>query len=222
MRARRGLSMNAVAALAGVPVSTISRIESGKIDPTLSMLDRIAAAIGYTLAPAVTESGSDEPFAAALRELDAADPDDRRGLIVRLPIVAALAPVARRTGAARVDLDRGLHEALVDLRHESQDPVLSSLEAFATDLRAARSFTPVIYVNDPSTVTAVASASASSRQVAMLLPTTDNVRRFTRTIAEGVLVTREWGLLDALASPGRQSDVARPLLDLLIADAVLA
>ena len=49
IRAERGLSMSSLAVLAGVPTSTISRIESGHIEPTLGMIRRIALGAGYHL-----------------------------------------------------------------------------------------------------------------------------------------------------------------------------
>ena len=49
IRAERELSMSALAVLAGVPTSTISRIESGQIEPTLGMVRRIALGAGYHL-----------------------------------------------------------------------------------------------------------------------------------------------------------------------------
>ncbi|WP_308492694.1 helix-turn-helix transcriptional regulator [Microbacterium terrisoli] len=222
IRARRELSMNTLAMLAGVPASTISRIESGKIDPTLSMLDRIADAVGYSLAPALAESGGDEPFARALRKLEEVDANERRALITRFPAVALLAPVARRTGAVRVDVQRGLKELLSLLEHSDQEVVVSSLEALSDETDVARSFVPVVYVTDPSAVSVLSAASPSSPQVAFLLPITDNVRRFARVTPNGAMVTPEWGLLDALASPGRQADVARSALDALIDAAAAA
>jgi transcriptional regulator with XRE-family HTH domain len=222
MRARRGLSMNAVAALASVPASTISRIESGKIDPTLAMLSRLATAMGFSLAPTIAEDGGDEPFAAALQALEGAGPAERPRLVARLPIIATLAPVARRTGNRRFELAGTLPEALAGLRGEGQNPVLSSLEAFAADAYTVRSFTPVIYVDDPTTVASLPAARATSPQIGMLLPTTANVRAFTRQNPQGAMMTREWALLDALASPGRQADVAQSLLGTLIADPAVA
>lgn len=205
--------MNALASLAGVPASTISRIESGKIDPTLSMLDRIANAVGYSLAPTLAESGSDEPFARTLDKLAAADANERRALIERIPAIAVLAPVARRTGAVRVDVPHGLTELLSALEQNDQEVVVSSLGAFSDETDLARSFIPLVYVTDPSAVSGHTAASPSSRQVAFLLPLTDNVRRFTRVTPAGTMVTPKWGLLDALASPGRQADVARSAID---------
>lgn len=49
IRAERELSMTALAVLAGVPTSTISRIESGQVEPTLGMVRRIALGAGYHL-----------------------------------------------------------------------------------------------------------------------------------------------------------------------------
>jgi transcriptional regulator with XRE-family HTH domain len=49
IRAERQLSMSSLAVLAGVPTSTISRIESGQIEPTLGMIRRIALGAGYHL-----------------------------------------------------------------------------------------------------------------------------------------------------------------------------
>jgi transcriptional regulator with XRE-family HTH domain len=44
-----GLSRSALAARAGVPTSTVSRIEAGSSDPTLTMLSRLIAAAGHHL-----------------------------------------------------------------------------------------------------------------------------------------------------------------------------
>ena len=41
--------MSALGVLAGVPTSTISRIESGRIEPTLGMIRRIALGAGFHL-----------------------------------------------------------------------------------------------------------------------------------------------------------------------------
>ncbi|WP_050758272.1 helix-turn-helix domain-containing protein [Xylanimonas cellulosilytica] len=213
MRTRRGLSMNAVAALAGVPASTISRIEAGKIEPTVAMLDRIATAIGFRLDAEVTESGTDAPFVAPLRRLAEGSPDARGAVLATFPIVAALAPVTRRAGVRRVELTVALPEALAALRSEDAGPVVSSLEAFASDVGVVRSFTPVVYVTDPKVVRSLRDVSRGSSTVMLLMPTTDNVRAFTREVDGVAMVSPEWGLLDALASPGRQADVARTVLE---------
>lgn len=48
-RTRRSLSQRALAARAGVPQSTLSRVESGRQQPTVAMLERLVAAAGYRL-----------------------------------------------------------------------------------------------------------------------------------------------------------------------------
>ncbi len=48
-RVNAGLSRRALAAKAGVPTSTVSRIESGESDPTLTMLGRLVEAAGNNL-----------------------------------------------------------------------------------------------------------------------------------------------------------------------------
>lgn len=48
-RSRAGLSSRALATRAGVPASTVIRIEDGRMDPTLTMLQRILGAAGQSL-----------------------------------------------------------------------------------------------------------------------------------------------------------------------------
>jgi len=58
-----GLSRSALAAKAGVPTSTVSRIEEGQTDPTVSMLERLLSATGVRL---VTEPSETSPTLASL------------------------------------------------------------------------------------------------------------------------------------------------------------
>ena len=96
--------------------------------------------------------------------------------------------------------------------------MISSLEAYASDASEIRSFFPVIYVYNPGKVSGFAPATRTSPTVLFLLPTTDNVRALTRDVDGVAMVSREWALLDSLASPGRQPDVSLHLLnDLLLA-----
>ena len=211
-RSARRLSMNTLADVSGVPASTISRIESGKIEPTWSMMARILAAAGFRVDPTLTDTDTDEPFAGIIRRLEAASPDERPTIIRRFPAVAGLALVARRTGARRVQLDITVGEAVATLIAQNQAPVVSSLEAYAGDVSEIRSFFPVIYVEDPGRVSGFAPATRTSPTVLFLLPTTDNVRAMTQDLDGVAMVSREWALLDSLASPGRQPDASMHLL----------
>lgn len=59
IRAKRialGLSMYAVAKQAGISHSTITRIENGRMKPTLDMLVRITQAMGIALWPMLKEA----------------------------------------------------------------------------------------------------------------------------------------------------------------------
>jgi len=58
-RAGAGLSRSALAARTGVPVSTVSRIEDGVVDPTVTMLQRLMAAVGRQLELAAPELSDD-------------------------------------------------------------------------------------------------------------------------------------------------------------------
>ena len=48
-RSRRGLSLRALGELSGVSYVNISRIEAGTMSPTVTTLDRLAAALGVTV-----------------------------------------------------------------------------------------------------------------------------------------------------------------------------
>jgi predicted nucleotidyltransferase/DNA-binding XRE family transcriptional regulator len=48
-RQRRGLSQRALAERAQVPQSTVAKIETGKQQPSVAMLERLVAAAGFTL-----------------------------------------------------------------------------------------------------------------------------------------------------------------------------
>lgn len=55
-RLRAGLSIRTLASLAGVSASTVSRIESAQMDPTIGMLERLLAAAGHDLAISTTHN----------------------------------------------------------------------------------------------------------------------------------------------------------------------
>jgi len=214
-RLSRQLTMSALADLAGVPKSTVSRIEAGKIDPTVTMLSRIARAAGFRLVPELAEESTDEPFAAILARLDDAAPDERGRLLSRFPAVAATAPVAQRAGARRAEVPGDISRVVDLLTVQGQEPVVSATEAVMDSVESTRSFFPIVYVNDPQTVTGFAQASRSSYQVMLLLPTTANVRAVTRDVGGITMVSHEWAVLDTLASPGRQADLGLDMLALL-------
>ena len=213
--------MSGLAEASGVPVSTISRIESGKVEPTWAMMNRILEAAGFRLDSSLVESGSDKPFADVLARLHKASPDERAGMVRRFESVARLAPVIQRAGVRRVELAPGLGAALDRLGEQGQEPIVSSLEAYLEDASVVRSFSPVVYVNDPATVAGFGDVNRTSAAMAFLLSTTENVRAVTRPVNGTAMVSREWALLDSLASPGRQPDATWYLIDDLIVELVV-
>ena len=76
-REEAGLSRSALAARAGVPTSTVSRIEDGSSDPTLTMLARLIAAAGRHLSVSIVspQAGSARPAIELLTE--ACRPDEK-------------------------------------------------------------------------------------------------------------------------------------------------
>ena len=214
-RSSRRLSMNTLADVSGVPVSTISRIESGRVEPTWSMMSRIMTAAGFSMEPHLVDAGTDEPFAGILHRLGEAPPSEKARIIGRFPSVARLAPVARRQSVRRVQLTTGIDEALMRLAAQDVAPIVSSLEAFSGDVSHIHSFVPVIYVDDPDRVD-FPEATRTSPRIMLILPTTRNVEAVTRDVSGIAMVSREWGLLDSLASPGRQPDAALHLVNDLI------
>jgi len=220
VRSARQLTMNALADVSGVPVSTISRIESGEVEPTWAMMSRLAAAAGFRLEPTLTEVTTDEPLAGILRRLDKTPPDERERIVRRFPAVARLAQLARRPGARRVALPVPLGEVVISLVRQGQSPVVSSLEAFLRDASQTRSFTPVVYVDDPVAVAGISDAAPTSPTIMFLLPTTNNVRSWSGDVDGVRMMSREWALLDSLASPGRQPDATMYLLDELTMEPV--
>ncbi len=225
MRVKRELSMTSFAELVGVPASTITRIEAGVVDPTYSMLQKIAGGAGFTLHGNLADTGSDAPYAAALDRIANATPSETGRLVKKLAQTATLSPVTKRPGARILALETTLGEFIRNLSNRGANPVISSLEAVARDPNAQRSFVPVVYVDRPEDLGDLPGMSPAAKASVVLLPITENVRRFTTLVDGFTMVAPEWGMLDALASPGRQADVARELLPAFaarISDAVTA
>ncbi|MDR1184508.1 MAG: helix-turn-helix domain-containing protein [Coriobacteriales bacterium] len=212
IRKARVLSMNALAVLAGIPASTISRIESGKIEPTYSLLQRIVTAAGFSFDSQVQEGGSDQPIATYLARLKENDRAINSVAAKELLAVASLASVAKRQGARCFERDKNLKETVSDLERQDQKPIVSALEAYFGSVDAIQSFIPIVYTDAPEAIKGLKSANAHSAQVIFVLSTTSNVRDNSRNRNGIAMVSEEWGLLDALASPGRQPDATLEIL----------
>jgi transcriptional regulator with XRE-family HTH domain len=69
-RTQSGLSRRALAAKAGVPTSTVSRIEEGESDPTVKMLERLLNAAGVQLVADITAANNPPTLAALATAVD--------------------------------------------------------------------------------------------------------------------------------------------------------
>ena len=76
LRERHGLSQAALAYRAGTTQQAISRIEQGRVSPTIDMLERLAAACGEELALDACPRGV--PFDDTQLEFSARTPADQR------------------------------------------------------------------------------------------------------------------------------------------------
>ena len=219
MRLKRELSKAAFAQIIGVPASTITRIEAGVVDPTYSMLQKIASGAGFTLTGTIADVGSDAFYAVAVERIQNASSVERRRLVKKLAQTANLAPATKRPGVRIFALDKPIGDFIRYLEELGANPAVSSLEAVAGDLNSTRSFSPIVYVERPEDLDDLPPMSPTARSSVIVLPITENVRRFTRRVNGTAMLVPEWGMLDALASPGRQADVARSFLPQLAARA---
>jgi len=128
-RQEAGLSRTALAAKAGVPTSTVSRIEAGSSDPTLTMLSRLIAASGRHLSLTV-DAVQERPHRIAIEVLtEAYTPEAQthkvnwarlRGFLDQVAehrelTADAIESPPRRTGDAAFDaLLAGIAEKLAD------------------------------------------------------------------------------------------------------------
>ena len=204
------MTKSVFARLVEVPLSTISRIESGKVDPTWAMLQKIIQRAGFAFDGALRDAGDDAVVARTVGKLRVGA---AKVTVRDLPQTANAAKVMRRTGAKTFALDGSISDLLAQLKGLGQQPIVSALEAFAGDATTTRSFTPVVYVNDPEALnTVLPKRSASAATNVVILPTTKNVTSNAVTQNGVQMVDREWALVDALASPGRQPEVALGLI----------
>ena len=119
LRARRELTLEALARRSAVSRSMISLIERGESSPTASVLDRLAAGLGVTLAALFADSERDDAVPLARREEQPAWRDPETGYVRR-----NLSPSAFRSplelvevtlpAGTRVAYDTGSRYAAVD------------------------------------------------------------------------------------------------------------
>jgi transcriptional regulator with XRE-family HTH domain len=123
IRSRVGLSQRALARLANVPPSTVSRIERGEVDPSIGMLIRLAEAAGQsvvitttpravpTLADAVAASGLEPDWTRFKAIIDwlALHPGDADAAIADQPDLRRATPRTANLAAAVAERIAHLH-----------------------------------------------------------------------------------------------------------------
>jgi transcriptional regulator with XRE-family HTH domain len=148
LRRRHGLSQRALAEVSAVPQSTLSEIEGGRREPSISLLSRIAESVGSTLEVHLVELNRFSAVATA-KTIKVRLEDEHRSL------------AERSDGALRSILD--FRDALRRSRSEeeffalSQSPPDSSgerkwdalLAAVVEDESARRRISPPRWTNDP-------------------------------------------------------------------------
>jgi len=112
IRVARNLSQEKLAHLCGLHATTISEIECGKTDVTLTTLEALARGLGIEPGALVTMAGSGEPqsYAAESRQLRFSIVAERTsaGYAAYCPDV----PGCAATGDSRVDVERAMREAI--------------------------------------------------------------------------------------------------------------
>jgi transcriptional regulator with XRE-family HTH domain len=87
LRQRKGMSGKEVAARAGIPPETLSRIENGKMMPTAAMLEKVATGLGVAAHQIADTPGRGEDILLMLyRSLSA---DQQRRFVQQLAAMAA-------------------------------------------------------------------------------------------------------------------------------------
>lgn len=206
-RSRRRLTMKELAGVSGVSAATISRIESGQVDPAYGTVMRLLRALGYRAEGDLVQQANDDAIVAAIRsEPSVADRFD----VYR--VAAQVSPVTARSGvrAVAADLDK-----MVDLlEREGLGYAFSALEGFygGWSERGPQSFWPVVYLGPEVEQFWPLQAAPGTRGTVYTLPMTPNASRFVDR-ANGIsLMTPDWSIIDTIASPNRQSDVGLALL----------
>jgi transcriptional regulator with XRE-family HTH domain len=93
LRARAGLSQTALCERARISRDTLSRIERGEADPTLSVLEKIALALDASVGDLFIDDGADDSDDSALARLAAAG---RKGAVSARALIAATDEAAGR------------------------------------------------------------------------------------------------------------------------------
>jgi transcriptional regulator with XRE-family HTH domain len=143
----RGWSQRELARAAGVPVSTVNRIETGKVSPTVEMVTRLVGATGLRIVVSLT------PTAEYVRSLPNLNESERRSLVLGVLTAARLVAdpatviaTARRNLVTMADAataaNRPYLDAWSDLLDGPTETVVATLTGLDAQAKALRQATP--------------------------------------------------------------------------------
>lgn len=204
-RMLRRLNVAELARVAGVPRSTISRIEKGRVSPSFDTMSSILNSIGFTLSSELHDEPDDRLMLETARALQRGEIPEKQ-VFDRLRVAAQTAPVLQRPGVRTVDAT--LAEVWEWSVSTGSPCAISGLEACSQE----PSFRPILYL-DPVRELPWAAPGGGNRGT-VILPMTGDILELTEIVNGMRYVSEEWAIMDAIASPGRQADVALALLEM--------
>lgn len=215
-RRRRRLTQKELAGISGVSASTLSRIESGQVDPAYGTVVRLLRTMGYKPGPRLVQESDDSQVLAAILTVNSTANNtaplvDQRFDTYR--VAGQVSPVTSRAGVRAVTAD--LNEMTDVLEGAGVPYAFSALEGFygGWSQRGPQSFWPVVYI-DPAFVQPWPTQPVTgTRGTVYTLPMTENAALFVERVNGISAMSPDWSIIDTIASPNRQSDVGLELLE---------
>lgn len=207
-RRRRRLTQKELAEISGVSAATLSRIESGQVDPAFGTVMRLMCTLGYRPGHDLVQESSDDQIVSAI--LSEPSLEDRFDVY---RVAGQVSPVTSRLGARAVTA--GLNEMADLLERTGTNYAFSALEGFygGWPAHGPGSFWPVVYIDAAADQPWPTQPVAGTRGTVYTLPMTVNSVRFTERVNGIRVMSPDWSIIDTIASPSRQSDVGLELLE---------
>ncbi|MDA8400657.1 MAG: helix-turn-helix transcriptional regulator [Actinomycetota bacterium] len=235
-RVLSGLNQRQAAVIAGVAPSTISRIERGQLDPTVSTLDRILAACGWRsgerLVPNVDMDAvraarrilePELPIVANIRSASYAQRWEASGFIdTDTPVekatgicvlAAQQARLSRRSGASNFGW-RNLADVVRSLDQAGEAWALTGAFAASAYTKIANSVWPTFYVGNVARSAIAAGLRPAENGPYLTLIPFDNVTSVgLQALDNGVRLADFWQIaIDCFAGNGRMPDQAEAMI----------
>lgn len=209
-RRRRRLTQKELAGLSGVSASTLSRIESGAVDPAFGTVVKLLRTMGFKPGPDLENDADDDQILKAILSKPSLE---KRFDVYR--VAAQVSPITGRSGVRAVTAD--LDEMAGLLERTGISYAFSTLEGFygGWSDRGPQSFWPVVYIDPAFEQPWPTQSTAGTRGTVYTLPMTENAARCVERVNGIMVMNPDWSVIDTIASPLRQSDVGLDLLEAL-------